>query len=120
MNAEIKQLWCDALRSGEYAQNCYALRSIYDEFCCFGVLCDLYQKTHSNASWNNNNLRGQWFFDDGTELCVAATTDLVNEWAGLDCNIPIVSYRDVEDNLTTLNDRGISFAEIAQIIEEQL
>jgi hypothetical protein len=44
MNAEIKQKWLAALRSGEYQQGKSALRRDEDgqrRYCCLGVLCDL-------------------------------------------------------------------------------
>lgn len=41
MDAEIKAKWIEALRSGTYRQGRGKLRSIDDEFCCLGVLCDL-------------------------------------------------------------------------------
>jgi hypothetical protein len=48
MNAEIKQKWLAALRSGQYEQGRCALRT--DEggqrrYCCLGVLCDLIDPT---------------------------------------------------------------------------
>ncbi len=123
MNAEIKQLWNTALISGEYPQGCNALKNTYekrDNFCVFGVLCDLYQKSHPESKWEYDTLRNSWFFNDGVERRNGVSTDLVNEWAGLDNCVPIVSHNGVKDGLTTLNDRGVPFVEIAQIIEEQL
>lgn len=40
MDKELKKRWVAALRSGEYNQGRYTLRS-RDGFCCMGVLCDL-------------------------------------------------------------------------------
>lgn len=38
----IKKLWVDALRSGEYEQGKNVLRNIEkNTFCCLGVLCDI-------------------------------------------------------------------------------
>lgn len=41
MNRELKTKWLEALRSGKYKQGRSALRTIQDEFCCLGVLCDI-------------------------------------------------------------------------------
>lgn len=41
MQTEIKQKWCEALRSDKYKQGMYALRNSNDEYCCLGVLCDI-------------------------------------------------------------------------------
>ena len=40
-NKPIIRKWVDALRSGKYEQGNDLLRSIDDEFCCLGVLCDV-------------------------------------------------------------------------------
>lgn len=41
MQAELKQKWIEALRSGKYQQGKGVLRTDTDHFCCLGVLCDL-------------------------------------------------------------------------------
>lgn len=41
MHPEVRDLWADALESGEYKQGHGALRDNEDRFCCLGVLCDL-------------------------------------------------------------------------------
>lgn len=41
MNPEVKQQWVAALRSGKYEQGVCVLRSMTDQFCCLGVLCDV-------------------------------------------------------------------------------
>ena len=46
MNQEIKNRWVSALRSGEYKQGKGALCSINNEYCCLGVLSDLYAKEY--------------------------------------------------------------------------
>lgn len=46
MNARIKQWWIDELRSGKFKQGRLALRSQNNEYCCLGVLCELYRQEH--------------------------------------------------------------------------
>jgi len=41
MNLELKKQWVEALRSGNYQQGQYQLRSKDNCFCCLGVLCDI-------------------------------------------------------------------------------
>lgn len=44
MNPEVKALWLNALRSGEYQQGTGKLKQTYggdQRYCCLGVLCDL-------------------------------------------------------------------------------
>ena len=56
MKQEIKEKWVSALRSGEYKQGKEGLR-IYNEFCCLGVLCDLYIKETGVGFWGAPSLR---------------------------------------------------------------
>jgi hypothetical protein len=47
MKPEIKKMWLEALRSGQYKQGGGALRPHGgNEFCCLGVLCNLHAQTH--------------------------------------------------------------------------
>lgn len=50
LRPEVKKLWMDALRSGRYSQGREALRRD-DQFCCLGVLCDLYREFHPTTRW---------------------------------------------------------------------
>jgi len=49
---EIKTLWTEALRSGEYDQGSGSLKAVdcTPKFCCLGVLTDLYRKD-KDVSW---------------------------------------------------------------------
>ena len=103
MNPEIKQQWTAALRSGEYKQAVAALRN-ENAFCCLGVLCDLHSKATGTA-WRDNEYGGR---ED-------VLPNLVAEWAGLlDAN-PIPPGETL--SLAELNDRGDTFAQIADLIE---
>jgi len=44
MKKQIAKLWIKALRSGKYKQGQTVLRNEKDEYCCLGVLCDLYNQ----------------------------------------------------------------------------
>ena len=43
MNQEVKKLWIEALRSGEYQQG-YGALCCGNTYCCLGVLTDLFMK----------------------------------------------------------------------------
>lgn len=116
MKPEIKKMWVEALRSGEYRQGRFFLNG-RQGFCCYGVLCDLHAKTNG----------GKWEEDPdfitprlylGSD---ALPPEAVFEWAGLDdmSNTEIISDGE-EWRLTYFNDGGASFAEIADAIEAQL
>jgi hypothetical protein len=53
MNPEVKARWVAALRSGEYLQGTSTLR-IGDQFCCLGVLCDIYSAERGGGNWTNH------------------------------------------------------------------
>lgn len=107
LNENAKK-WVAALRSGEYTQ---AKRQLRTEtgMCCLGVACDLYSK-ETGEQWDGHKFLGE---DDTLPL-------QVKEWVGLtgpegvflgDSNMPTA--------LSTKNDIGATFAEIADIIESQ-
>jgi len=110
MKPEIKKLWVDALRSGEYKQGKGVLYDGDDNsYCCIGVLCRLAE------------LAGVPMSKDYFVYPVELPEIEIAEWAGLktlNCN----EFVQLEGNtrLAVLNDRGKSFSEIADIIEEQL
>ena len=62
MNQEIKKLWLEALRSGDYKQARGTLRRQYGDnphHCCLGVLCEIVVKNNTasliyNASPNTS------------------------------------------------------------------
>lgn len=121
MNSEIKKLWCEKLRSGEYEQGKGSLRPDGNaelggySFCCLGVLCDLALAVPK--------LKGAWekdyFLVDGlAPVQMAGLLPIaIAEWAGL--------YRGTEERnpqctLARLNDDGATFSRIADYIEANL
>jgi hypothetical protein len=114
MNAEVKEKWLNALRSGEYKQGRYALKSINGFFCCLGVLCDLYSKEFY-APWEYvGHSEMMQFMGDLGHL-----PSPVRAWAGITSRNPVL-YPGGE-TLVSLNDeKQLNFNEIANIIEEHL
>jgi len=111
MNPQIKQKWVDALRSGEYQQTKGRLHD-EDGFCCLGVLCDLYIK-ENNVEWELVNNGNYYEF----QYKVADLPFSVVEWSG----IPSHNLMDIsERTFAELNDKGFTFNEIADVIEEHL
>lgn len=112
MNPEVKAKWVAALRSGEYKQGREQLK-YGNEFCCLGVLCDLYAKEHEVE------------FDDGlADYGSELPSDTVCEWAGLPKNNPEVQVDGYLHEVSVHNDgtvvEGKTFAQIADAIEAQL
>lgn len=112
MNPEVKAKWTAALRSGDYTQGEGALKSHEGKYCCLGVLCDLHAKEHQ-GTWKNDGRSV-----DGYLGSLFILPDEVQAWAGCEKSNPTVMQG--QKALSTLNDHGKSFAEIADIIDEQL
>ena len=112
MNPRIKQLWINALRSGSYQQGRGRLRG-EDGFCCLGVLCDLHPR--SKLEWKQRD--GNWsYLGDHVHY----PPRKIWEWASaLDCKgMPTRGPAD-EVELAKMNDRGASFNDIADFIEQR-
>lgn len=112
MNPDIKKLWVDALRSGKYKQGRHALRSSADNFCCLGVLCDIYG-AEKGVEWKREVCPV-----DGPECYTMLRRDGllpfdVYEWAGLGEANPLLGDKEA----TSLNDTG---HQIADLIEKHL
>ncbi len=118
MKEEIKKLWCAALRSGEYKQGTGCLRTRNDEFCCLGVLDDVYAKQTGEDIWELRE-DGRWYFHDNADIL----SPKVQDWAELGNGNPNVvdpDDSDVELSLAEFNDDEVPFTTIADMIEKQL
>lgn len=138
MKPEIKELWVEALRSGEYEQGRGRLTQWNQDgdemFCCLGVLCDIAIKNgvevpvtdwcYEDSDWASGipeDIAGSYIYADEVEFL----PEPVMEWAGLadaqGTYIRIESGETQTLKLTTLNDEiGLSFADIADEIEKFL
>ena len=114
MNKRIKKLWVAALRSGEYKQGRRRLRSNVNTFCCLGVLCNIHAQEHPKIAAAQKD--SEQYMGSYARLPLA-----VCRWA---------KFKPVHDEairiagdlnfLAAHNDKGVSFAKIADAIEEQL
>ena len=119
-----RHLWLNALRSGQYKQCTRTLRR-GDAFDALGVLCDLATK-HRQATWVWQ--RNDWYCD-GDNKYLPRT---VSQWAALHPGEipegddpksyfepdPYIPSR--EERLSVLSDKGIPFAELADLIENEV
>lgn len=141
MKPEIKKLWVEALRSGRYQQTKDVLHNRQDNsFCCLGVLCDLALNAgavekkvdHVLTSEEHCALEGLpvFAYDGACQVLPKSVT----EWAGLDSAAPEVTIFEeswvpedplcdevpADQPLTDMNDDGMTFPQIADMIEEFL
>lgn len=118
MNSDVKKLWIEALRSGQYRQARNTLRFMGHDgpsYCCLGVLCELYRQQVGAGQWDDSN------------SYLGETSYLppdVAEWAGLECTQGEYGDPDDSKSLTEDNDGSKTvpakdFKAIADIIEEK-
>lgn len=121
----IWEKWIRALRSGKYKQGAGKLRSEKDEFCCLGVLSDITHPDH----WGKNSAG---CYTHG--VCGSPPASVLNPFlkqesgmkSTLGFHISAMVQTDKGNidiphlSLTALNDDGIHFSEIADIIEKAM
>lgn len=120
MKDKVKKLWVKALKSGKYKQAKNYLCT-GDKHCCLGVLCELYNKEMKK---NNKKTLGKLLIDVETNRRpkkvvqfgkdVSVLPKAVQKWAGMKT---AVGYLPNHRHLADLNDCGVKFKEIAEIIE---
>ena len=106
MKEEIKDRWVEALRSGKYKQGKRVLKQ-GENFCCLGVLCDIAK----------DELGLEWIHDPDGDSMDGYPTVLplrVINYAGLHKRNPTIE----KTSLTLMNDAGVKFNRIADLIEE--
>lgn len=110
---DARKKWIAALRSGEYKQGKYVLKTDDGRYCCLGVLMDLAQKEGVISDWGSDTLGN------------TVTSVKAKDWVGLrsrngEMNISFKTpSRGEKYELSALNDSGMTFAEIADIIESE-
>src|SRR5438093_3640406 len=125
MNQDVKRLWTDALRSGQYQQGTGALRK-NDRYCCLGVLCELAVNAKVvQSKQSDDNRYGEYYYGRVGYWEGGILPPQVVNWAELDRANPEVDYtspsgRAYRSGLAGVNDNLVPFNIIADLIEEQL
>lgn len=132
MNKEVKAKWIAALRSGNYEQGEGRLHIVGrndnpDTYCCLGVLCELAvaenivdkpvivkDSRHHDGEWSDC-----FMYDD---VQIAGLPTPVLKWAGIHNATlgPAVNIHGRTVTLSSHNDSGATFEQIASAIDEQL
>ena len=99
-----------ALRSGEFEQGRGQLRR-YNSYCCLGVMCEVYRRETGRGEWIDG-----WTFEMEDRMANASLPFPVREWVGLRGGSGEYGSKT---SLTDRNDAGVSFAEIADLIESE-
>lgn len=112
MNDFAKE-WVAALRSGEYKQGREYLQK-GDEYCCLGVVCDLFQKKFGGLEVRTDSY-GRTIYGGNAIYLPSPVKEALN--------LQSINARYIVDGdhafLTNDNDDGKTFEEIAAIIESE-
>src|ERR1700745_3372206 len=121
MKPELKKRWTDALRSGDYEQGSHALHKD-NSFCCLGVSCEVFKEDLKLEVTYEVQESGtiRYFYDGKSTFLPPKVVDLLEIRDAGELKWPIRSPRGTSDRfLSVLNDHGLTFIEIADIIDEQ-
>lgn len=125
MRKEIRDKWLQALRSGSYSQTKDTLHAAEGGLCCLGVLCDLAviakvipsaKAIERERHYDHGGVsHGGWEYDEQMDILPTS----VQAWAGISDSAGSYPTQDGEGSecLATMNDSGMSFKEIADVIE---
>ena len=119
MDKHVAERWVQALRSGQYQQGQHELHPDTNSYCCLGVLCDLYRVEQGKGEWRNGPMRNELFiFSTPTGVYESAVLpEMVKSWAGMRTSTG--SIAGSEDELAALNDEGMEFPQLADLIEKK-
>lgn len=92
--------WAKALDSGKYPQGLHELKSKDGEYCCLGVLCEI---SKLKTTWIGNNVPSIFQLGD---------LDLATSQGFL----PFKDRNGNTVSLVALNDDGLNFPQIADVI----
>jgi len=128
MKETIAKKWVKALRSGKYKQGKDLLKKItkkQEQHCCLGVLCDLYNKEQKLKNKPPIKQKIERDISNRYDLVRFGTTaellpTTVRRWAGVKTSDGMILFKDYihRDSLSSLNDRGVTFKKIANLIEK--
>jgi hypothetical protein len=108
MNENARK-WIKALRSGEFKQGRYALKT-QDTYCCLGVACEVYRRETGKGSWWPSQ-GDVYTFSLGPDSSRIEMPDGVRKWVG-------IASASNEFSIASWNDDGLPFEDIASELEE--
>ena len=110
-----RQEWVAALRSGDYRQVRGLLRQ-KNSFCCLGIACDI----SGLGKWKSGLVSMAYNTDDNNELSrVGVLPDSVQDYYGLSTKTGRHHINTANTSLSGMNDRGLTFNDIADLIENE-
>jgi hypothetical protein len=120
MDKHVAERWVQALRSGQYQQGQHELHPDTNSYCCLGVLCDLYRVEQGKGEWRKGPMRGEnniFTVDDEEGYESSVLPESVKDWAGMHSSVGEIV--GTVDALAALNDEGMEFPQLADLIEKK-
>ena len=121
MKKAIADLWIKALRSGKYKQGKTELCVVNGKnvkYDALGLLCHIlkigYKVKHN--SLDNIKIKAYGEYGGISSIGECSLPDIVREISGI--KTPLGYIPSLRDKIATMNDRGKSFKEIADVIEK--
>ena len=111
------RLWCETLESGKYKQGKVYLRAKNDEYCCWGVACEIFQ----------DKIKSAWYLTSSNySICGLkfSPPEEINDIL-VSNEVPVNLLEDISKvfpightfSLTSFNDRvNLTFKQIAAIL----
>ena len=117
MDKELKEKWVKALRSGAWKQARGRLRD-GDAYCCLGVLCKVAGIPISDSGFFDGVASAEEYGGvfDGAE----SAEDDDSVLYGYEPIWKIIGNADAARDFSEANDKGVSFDQLADMIEERL
>lgn len=109
--SEFIELWTQALESGKYKQGKSLLWQKGNKYCCLGVACVIAQET---------GVRQIEIEKDNDEFLPSTLARFLNMTTAGSFKEPVVYGGKDFTNLADMNDEGVTFKEIANVIREQI
>jgi hypothetical protein len=108
---EARALWIDRLTSSDAPPQAVGRLADGEGRCCLGVACDIAVEHGIIRSYNPQAVG---FYTDGSDNLA-----VVREWFGLATGEGNYEGEDDGNSLTSMNDGGKTFSEIAEVIADE-
>jgi hypothetical protein len=125
MKPAIRDEWAARLKSGRYPQGQHTLTMVHPDgtrkHCCLGVLCEMGVEAGVIPAgveilWDQDDKNGKKCLAYGEEQIAGLLPAEIMAWAELDSD-PLLETGEATDTASHLNDSGMSFPRIAELIE---
>ena len=115
MRPAVKERWLEALKSGKYQQGTEYL-SKNGEFCCLGVLCDLYREVRHRGRWDDGYMYNVFVPRKGARGASKFLPPAVQKWSGINSTLGNILGKGT--SLGEINDNSDSFKPTIKAIEK--